>query len=186
MDSFLKDLTKLKNVLEVANGVSRKKWVNYYMIDATASIKEILRYCKEWEKDFITILCTLVEVNTDESQSLLADLATLIEEGEIQGKEDYMDEILERVNKNTKDTFKVLALLTKNGINTKLANEATKDIEEEYLSLKRDKNQILLQHKDASLKSIEQMKQLKIITKSLDDLIVSYKVKFEKGNYDFF
>ena len=85
MDSFLKDLTKLKNVLEVANGVSRKKWVNYYMIDATASIKEILRYCKDWEKDFITILCTLVEVNTDESQSLLADLATLIEEGEIQG-----------------------------------------------------------------------------------------------------
>ena len=84
------------------------------------------------------------------------------------------------MNKNTKDTFKVLALLTKNGINTKLANEATKDIEEEYLSLKRDKNQILLQHKDASLKSIEQMKQLKIITKSLDDLIVSYKVKFEE------
>ena len=43
----------------------------------------------------------------------------MIEEGEIQGKEDYMDEILVRVNKNTVDTFKVLTLLKKNGINVR-------------------------------------------------------------------
>ena len=177
VDSFLKDLTKLKNVLEVAGVISRKKWVNFFLIDANTSIKEILNFCKGWEREFISILCTLVEVNTDESQSLLADLSTLISEGEIQGKEDYMDEILERVDKNTKDTFKVLALLTKNGINTEIAYESTKEIEEEYLAIKRDKNQILLQNRDSNLKSMEQMKQLKITNKSLDDLIFSLKVQ---------
>ena len=51
--------------------------------------------------------------------SSLGDLSNMIEEGEIQGKEDYMDEILVRVNKNTVDTFKVLTLLKKNGINVR-------------------------------------------------------------------
>ena len=61
--------------------------------------------------------------------------------------------------------------------NSRLAVEATQQIEEEYQTLKRDKNQILLQTKDASNKSLEQMKQLKVINKSLDDLIVNYKVQ---------
>ena len=61
--------------------------------------------------------------------------------------------------------------------NFRLAVEATQQIEEEYQTLKRDKNQILLQTKDASNKSLEQMKQLKVINKSLDDLIVNYKVQ---------
>ena len=60
---------------------------------------------------------------------------------------------------------------------SRLAVEATQQIEEEYQTLKRDKNQILLQTKDASNKSLEQMKQLKVINKSLDDLIVNYKVQ---------
>ena len=91
----------------------------FFFADATSSIKEVMGFCKKWEKEFISILCTLVEVNTDESQSLLGDLSNMIEEGEIQGKEDYMDEILVRVNKNTVDSFKVLTLLKKNGINVR-------------------------------------------------------------------
>ena len=45
------------------------------------------------------------------------------------------------------------------------------------MTLKKDKNQILLQQRDANLKSMEQMKQLKVISKNLDDLIISYKVQ---------
>ena len=177
VESFLKDLTKLKNVSQVANSIAKKRWVNFFLIDASSFLKEILNLCQKWEKEFIAILCTLVEINTDESQALLADLAALIQTGEIQGKEDYMDEILEKINTNIKDTQKVLALLVKNGIDIKLAQQTTDEIETEYSTIKRDKNQILLQQRDASHKSMEQMKQLKIINKALDDVIISYRVQ---------
>ena len=108
---------------------------------------------------------------------ILGDLGALVETGEIQGKEDYMDEVLDKINTNIKDTNKVLTLLAKNEIDIEIARETTNDIEKEYLTIKRDKNQILLQQRDASHKSMEQMKQLKIINKALDDLIVAYKVQ---------
>jgi hypothetical protein len=177
VDSFLKDLTKLKNVSEVASAIFKKKWVNFFLIDATSFLRDIITYCKTWEKEFIQILCTLVDINTDESQSLLSDLSALIATGEIQGKEEFMDQTLDQIETNTKDTIKVLKLLQKNGINTKVAFEATKDIESQYMAIKKDKNQILLQRRDASMKTTEQMKHVKLISKALDDLIVSYKVQ---------
>ena len=177
VDSFLKDLTKLKSVTNVASGVFKKKWVNFFLVDAANFLKEVLGYCQGWEREFIGILCTLVEVNTDESQSLLADLSALISTGEIQGKEDYMDEVLLKIEENIIDTKKVLHILEQNKIDIALAKEATQDIENEQMTLKKDKNQILLQQRDANLKSMEQMKQLKVINKALDDLIISYKVQ---------
>ena len=175
--SFLKDLTKIKNVSNVATGIAKKRWVNFFLIDASSFLKEILTFCKKWEQEFISILCTLVEINTDESMSLLSDLSTLIQSGEIQGKEDYMDETLDKIDSNIRDTKKVLSLLSQNGIDISLAKESTDEIESEYLTIKRDKNQILLQQRDASHKTVEQMKQVKIINKILDDVIVNYKVQ---------
>ena len=32
VDSFLKDLTKLKNVSEVAGSIAKKRWVNFFLI----------------------------------------------------------------------------------------------------------------------------------------------------------
>ena len=93
-----------------------------------------------------------------------------------------MDETLNKISRNIKDTQKVLALLVKNGIDIKLARETTDEIETEYSAIKRDKNQILLQQRDASHKSMEQMKQLKIINKALDDLILSYRYFFSKDS----
>ena len=43
VDSFLKDLTKLKNILEVANGISRKRWVNFFLIGKLLEIPLISR-----------------------------------------------------------------------------------------------------------------------------------------------
>ena len=43
VDSFLKDLTKLKNILEVANGISRKRWVNFFLIGILLDIPLISR-----------------------------------------------------------------------------------------------------------------------------------------------
>ena len=77
----MKDLTKLKSVTNVASGVAKKKWVNFFLVDASGFLKEMLSYCQGWEREFIGILCTLVEVNTDESQSLLSDLSALISTG---------------------------------------------------------------------------------------------------------
>ena len=88
-----------------------------------------------------------------------------------------MDEVLAKIEANIIDTKKVLHILEQNKIDIALAKEATDDIEKEQMTLKKDKNQILLQQRDANLKSMEQMKQLKVISKNLDDLIISYKVQ---------
>ena len=59
----------MKNVSEVAGSIAKKRWVNFFLIDATSFLKEILSLTRKWEKEFIAILCTLVEINTDESQA---------------------------------------------------------------------------------------------------------------------
>ena len=94
----------------------------------------------------------MVEQHTEEASELLDQLNHLISSGEIQGREDLIDEILGGIEKRSEDTLKILNILKKNEIEVdKLQLKAT-EIRSQYLVMKKDRHNILLQTKDASLK----------------------------------
>ena len=94
----------------------------------------------------------MVRQHTEEAEQLLDQLNQLISSGEIQGREDLIDEILGGIEKRTADTLKIITILQKNGMNVEDLQLKANDIRNQYLVLKKDRHNILLQTKDASIK----------------------------------
>ena len=91
---------------------------------------------------------------SEEAEQLLDQLNQLISSGEIQGREDLIDEILGGIEKRSTDTLKILGILKKNEVNVEKLQIKANEIRNQYLVLKKDRHNILLQTKDASLKGI--------------------------------
>ena len=94
----------------------------------------------------------MVEQHIEEADQLLDQLNQLISSGEIQGREDLIDEILGGIEKRSTDTLKILAILKKNEVNVEKLQDQANEIRSQYLVMKKDRHNILLQTKDASLK----------------------------------
>ena len=152
VESFVKDLSKLKDYHKTVSKLHKKRWVGFVSIDSTLFIQEIKKHCSVWRNEFIDVLTKMVEQHTEEASELLDQLNHLISSGEIQGREDLIDEILGGIEKRSEDTLKILNILKKNEIEVdKLQLKAT-EIRSQYLVMKKDRHNILLQTKDASLK----------------------------------
>ena len=94
----------------------------------------------------------MVEQHIEEAEQLLDQLNQLISSGEIQGREDLIDEILGGIEKRSTDTLKILTILKNNDVNVEMLQMKANEIRNKYLVLKKDRHNILLQTKDASLK----------------------------------
>ena len=132
--------------------LSKKRWVGFVSIDSTIFIQDVKRYCSLWRAEFIDVLTKMVQQHTDEAEELLDQLNQLISSGEIQGREDLIDEILGGIEKRSTDTLKIITILQKNGIKVEELQLKANDIRNQYLVLKKDRHNILLQTKDASIK----------------------------------
>ena len=90
--------------------------------------------------------------HTEEAEELLDQLNQLISSGEIQGREDLIDELLGGIEKRSADTLKILNILKSNEVNVEKLQLKANEIRSQYLILKKDRHNILLQTKDASIK----------------------------------
>ena len=52
----------------------KKKWVNFFCIDASDFLCDVTNYCVTWRKDFIFILDTLAKQYLLEAETLLSEL----------------------------------------------------------------------------------------------------------------
>ena len=154
VQSFVKDLSKLKDYHTTVSKLSKKRWVGFVSIDATLFIQEIKKHCSVWKAEFIDVLTKMVQQHIEEAEQLLDQLNQLISSGEIQGREDLIDEILGGIEKRSTDTLKILGILKKNEVNVDKLQIKANEIRNQYLVLKKDRHNILLQTKDASLKGI--------------------------------
>ena len=152
VESFVKDLAKLKDYNLTVSKLSKKRWVGFVSIDSTLFIQDVKKYCNMWRAEFIDVLTKMVQQHTEEAEQLLDQLNQLISSGEIQGREDLIDEILGGIEKRTTDTLKIITILQKNGVNVEALHLKANDIRNQYLVLKKDRHNILLQTKDASIK----------------------------------
>ena len=150
--SFVKDLSKLKDYHTTVSKLSKKRWVGFVSIDSTLFIQDIKKHCSVWRNEFIDVLTRMVEQHIEEAEQLLDQLNQLISSGEIQGREDLIDEILGGIEKRSTDTLKILTILKTNEVNVEKLQINANEIRNKYLVLKKDRHNILLQTKDASLK----------------------------------
>ena len=150
--SFVKDLSKLKDYHATVSKLSKKRWVGFVSIDSTIFIQEIKKHCTIWRAEFIDVLTRMAEQHTEEAEQLLDQLYQLISSGEIQGREDLIDEILGGIEKRSTDTLKIIAILQKNEVNIEKLQTKAVEIRTQYMVMKKDRHNILLQTKDASLK----------------------------------
>ena len=148
----MKDLAKLKDYHITVSKLTKKRWVGFVSIDSTNFIQEIKRLCTSWRSEFIDVLMKMSVQHTEEAEQLLDQLNQLISSGEIQGREDLIDELLGGIEKRSADTLKILNILKSNEVNVEKLQLKANEIRSQYLILKKDRHNILLQTKDASIK----------------------------------
>ena len=61
-------------VATAAVKLPKKKWVNFFCIDATDFLSVVTHYCVGWRKDFIQILDALAKQYLLEAETLLSEL----------------------------------------------------------------------------------------------------------------